>query len=262
MMSKTMCAAYTPPLAYEALHDQQNKRHALSMLSIGTKREIRGLCYWTVESATQWFMTQQKTLDLRTQTPYHGSKDRIRYHHALRQLTPPDWTPPTDLQRMFQQALLAPASLTPLDLLTVHVFIHMDSVGILSEWEHESQRTAATAALAAAPPGAWLLRRSSVKDSDIIKTRALCIKDKRTGHTEHFLIAHIDGFGDAHLTGVQSFQQMPFSDGRPIPSPINEPICHMIPHPPLPTIERLSGSFLDLLHGFAHMIDMDKQITP
>jgi hypothetical protein len=241
------------------LQDQQNKRHALSMLSIGDKRTIHGLRYWTVESAAQWFLTQQKTQDLRTMTPYLGSIDRIRYHHALRQLTHADWTPPADLQSLFHQALVAPASLNPLDLLTVHLFVHMDDVGILSEWSHESQRVAAAAALAAAPPGSWLLRRSSVKDSDIIKTRALCVKDKETGQTQHILIAHIYGFGYVHLTGVQSFQQLPFSDGRAIPSPITGP-NYMIPNPPLPAFERLSGSFLDLLHSFQHMMDMEKRV--
>jgi hypothetical protein len=255
---------FTSPhlITYEELnlHDQQNKRHALSMLSIGTKREIRGLCYWTIESATQWFLTQQNTQDLRTMTPYLGSMDRIRYHHALRQLTRDDWIPSTaDLPRLFYQALLAPTSLNPLDLLTVHLFVHMDDVGILSEWAHESQRVAATVALAAATPGSWLLRRSSVKDSDIIKTRALCIKDKRTAHTQHILIAHIDGFGYAHLTGVQSFQQMPYSDGRAIPSSIMEP-SYMIPTPPLPAIQNLAGSFLDLLHSYEHMMDVDKRL--
>jgi len=243
------------------LQDQQNKRHAISMLSIGEKRTIHGLCYWTVESATEWFLTQRKTQDLRTMTPYLGSMDRIQYHHALRQLTHTDWTPPapTELQRLFYQALLAPASLNPLDLLTVHLFAHMDDMGILSEWSHESQRLAATAALAAAPPGSWLLRRSSVKDSDIIKTRALCVKDKQTHITQHILIAHIYGFGYAHLAGVQSHQQMPYSDGRAIPSTITEP-HYMIPNPPLPQIERLSGSLLDLLQTFGDMMDMDKRL--
>ena len=242
-------------------HDQQNKRHALSMLSIGTKREIHGLCYWTVESAAQWFLTQRNTQDLRTMTPYLGSIDRIRYHHALRQLTHTHWMPPApaDLQRLFHQALVAPASLNPLDLLTVHLFVHMDDMGILSEWTDESQRLAATVALAAAPPGSWLLRRSSVKDSDIIKTRALCVKDKRTGQTQHLLIAHLYGFGYAELKGVPSYQQLPFSDGRAIPSSIMEP-SYMIPNPPLPAIMKLAGSFLDLLHSFQHMIDMEKRI--
>jgi hypothetical protein len=241
------------------LQDQQNKRHALSILSIGAKRTIHGLRYWTVESAAQWFLTQQKTQDLRTMTPYLGSIDRIRYHHALRQLTHTNWTPPADLQRLFHQALVAPASLNPLDLLTVHLFVHMDDVGILSEWTDESQRLAATAALAAAPPGSWLLRRSSVKDSDIIKTRALCVKDKQTNQIQHLLIAHLYGFGYAQLTGVPSFQQLPFSDGRAIPSSIMEP-SYMIPNPPLPAMEKLAGSFLDLLHSFQHMMDMEKRI--
>ena len=242
------------------LQDQQNKRHALSMLSIGEKRTIHGLHYWTIESAAEWFLTQKKTQDLRTMTPYLGSMDRIQYHHALRQLTSDGWKPPmTELPWLFYQALIAPASLNPLDLLAVHLFAHMDDMGILSEWSHESQRVAATAALAAAPVGSWLLRRSSVKDSDIIKTRALCVKDKQTGLTQHILIAHIYGFGYAHLIGVQSHQQMPYSDGRAIPSTIMEP-SHMIPNPPLPAIERLSGSFLDLLQTFGNMMDMDKRL--
>lgn len=242
------------------LEDQQNKRHALSMLSIGAKRTIHGLCYWTVESAAKWFLTQKKTQDLRTMTPYIGSMDRIRYHHAFRQLTHADWTPPlAELPQLFYQALIAPTSMNPLDLLTVHLFAHMDDLNILKQWDHESQRAASTAALSAAPPGSWLLRRSSVKESDIIITRALCIKDKRTGLTQHILIAHIYGFGYAQLKGIQSFQQMPYSDGRAIPSSIMEP-NYMIPNPPLPDIETLAGSFLDLLHSFQHMIDMDKRL--
>jgi len=238
-------------ITYEELNleDQQNKRHALSMLSIGAKQEICGLCYWTVESAAHWFLTLQKTQDIRTMTPYLGSMDRIRYHHALRQLTPSSWTPPpiADLQRLFYQALIAPYSLTSLELLTVHLFVHMDDMGILNEWNEEGpQRVHAIAALAGARPGSWLLRRSSVKDSDIMKVRVLCIKDKHSGRTEHVLIAHLYGLGYAQLIGVKSNQQMPFSNAPD--------------QPPLPTLYRMSGSFLDLLYRFQDMMDLDKRI--
>ena len=242
------------------VEDQENKRIALSILSIGEGRTIHGLRYWTVESATEWFLTQKKTQDLRTMTPYLGSIDRIRYHHALRQLTHADWKPPmAELPQLFYQALVAPASMNPLDLLAVQLFAHMDELHILKKWDHESQRAASSAALAAAPWGSWLLRRSSVKESNIIIPRALCFKDKRTGLTQHLLIAHIYGFGYVELNGVQSFQQMPYSDGRAIPSSIMEP-NYMIPNPPLPKIQTLKGSLVDLLHSFTHMIDMDKQL--
>lgn len=227
--------------------------HTLSILRIGPKREILGLTDWAIDMALS-FLTQPNP-------SYAGSLDRIRYVHALHMLTPSDWTPPpiTDLSHSFMQALVAPDSLRPLDLLSVHCFVHLDAP-ILNKWTHESQRVAAITALAMAPPGAWLLRRSSVKESDIITPRALCINDKRTGTTQHILIAHITGFGYAQLTGTQSFQQMPFSDGRAIPSPITEPISYMIPNPPFPTFQHLSGSLLDLLHRFSHMLDMDKMI--
>jgi hypothetical protein len=35
---------------------------------------------------------------------------------------------------------------------------------------------------------------------------------------------------------------------------------YMIPNPPLPAMEKLAGSFLDLLHSFQHMMDMEKRI--
>jgi hypothetical protein len=239
---------------------QQNKRHALSMLSIGKERTIHGLHYWTVESATEWFLTQQKTQDLHTMTPYLGSMDRIRYHHALRQLTSEGWKPPmAELPQLFYQALVAPASMNPLDLLAVQLFAHMDELNILKKWDHESQRASSATALASAPKGSWLLRQSSVKESDIIIPRALCFKDKRTGLTQHLLIAHIYGFGYVELNGVHSFQQMPYSDGRAIPSSIMG-ASYMIPNPPLPKIQILKGSLVDLLHSFQHMIDMDKQL--
>ena len=42
--------------------------------------------------------------------------------------------------------------------------------------------------------GSWLLRQTSVKDSDIIKTRALTFRN-HNGDIFHLVIAHIYGYG-------------------------------------------------------------------
>ena len=237
-------------ITYEELnhHDQQNKRNALSMLSIGEGRKIFGLCYWTVDSATQWFLKLRKTRDLRIMTPYLGSMDRIEYHRALRELTTDTWTPPLqdDLRRHFYQALHSPQSLSALELLTVRLFVHMDDVGILKEWDEEGAlRPHSYNTLLGALPGSWLVRRSSVQDSDIIKARVLCVKNKKTGRIENILLGHLYGLGYAQLIGVKSNEQLPFSHSSD----------------PLPATHFMSGSFLDLLHCFKDMIDMDKRLA-
>jgi hypothetical protein len=132
---------------------------------------------------------------------HKGFVERIKlYHRAITTLTDeqlalsithedPEQRRVVNQQKsdMFQRYMRGQA--TPIEKLQLQISLFIDDTEVL----HPYTREDATARLAYAPIGSWIIRTSSIGDSDIITTRAITISSPLS--MNHVCITQIYGYG-------------------------------------------------------------------
>jgi hypothetical protein len=163
--------------------------------------------YWNVDTAKEWFSRSVRDPETNVSIfSYHTFSKRLSRQVQLSVHYSPDFEPDneylTDLFMRYKKYKEG-ESLTEGELCLLHNFFHMDNA-IFKDLDRER----AEELLTNTENGSWVLRKTSVKDSNVIATRAITYKDNK-GHIYHTLIANIYGHGYVITSGVSSGDEMP-----------------------------------------------------
>ena len=218
--------------------NKYNKNLSISYLRIDKLNRPNKIYYWTLESAKLWVLDNNKKTDPESRLLINnGFPERIRLHMELTTYYKNDYNPSTDeLVPLFDRYIKG-LSLSPPEICTIKVFLHMDDSGFLSDWLNTTGvdiRMMALTAIEESENGSYLLRKSSIVDSDIIKARVITFKDNN-GNISHIPIAHVYSFGYIELD-VSRSAEMP-----------NEGENKMFPK----YVGKVYPSFIDILEGMA-----------
>ena len=180
-----------------------NKFKSISCLRINMLNHPTKIYYWSLDSAIYYVLDHNKKMDPETKLLLPSNfSDRVKLQQELRTYFPDTYDPPIEyLSILFNQYIVDPSILTPSQSCELKVFLHMDSSGFLTEWVETNGtdiRDKALEKINNADNGSWLLRKSSIIDSDIIKARVITIKNN-TGDINHIPIAHVYSFGYIEL---------------------------------------------------------------
>jgi hypothetical protein len=217
-----------------------NKLTSISCLRLSNNKPTN-MIYWDFDSAYDYFVTKNKLIDPETREPINKGfvKRLINQKKVVNSIIPEKEV----LQDMFSTYLTNPETNTDI----LKVFLHMDDTGFMTEWldvQGEDIRTKALETIATKEPKSWLIRKSSVVDSDIIKTRVITyVRADKT--ICHHLIAHIYGFGYAILQAERSEEMVNLGENKSFPKIFNNIVY---------------GSFIEILEALKHHIDLTKLI--
>lgn len=180
-----------------------NKFKSISCLRINKLNHPTKIYYWSLDSAIYYVLDHNKKMDPETKLLLPSNfGERVKLQQELRTYFPETYNPSIDyLSILFNQYIIEPSILIPSQLCELKVFLHMDSSGFLTEWVDTTGidiRTKAIEKINTSENGSWLLRKSSIIDSDIIKARVVTIKNN-TGDINHIPIAHVYSFGYIEL---------------------------------------------------------------
>ena len=179
----------------------QNGRRTIGYLRL-VENKPRVIVYYDTLSAYNAFVTNNVRLEPETRAPLNkGFVERIKlYRNAITMLTEeqlalsithedPEQRRVVNQQKsdMFQRYMRDQA--TPAEKLQLQISLFIDDTEVL----HPYTREDATARLAYAPIGSWIIRTSSIGDSDIITTRAITISSPLG--MRHVCITQIYGYG-------------------------------------------------------------------
>jgi hypothetical protein len=179
----------------------ENGRRTIGYLRL-LENKPRVIVYYDTLSAYNTFVTNKVLLEPETRAPLNkGFVDRITlYHQAIMMLTEeqlalsithedPVQQRAVNQQKcvLFQRYLYGQA--TPTELLQLKISLFIDDTEVL----HPYSRADATTRLNYAPVGSWIIRTSSIPDSNIIITRAISIS--QSSGIKHLCITQIYGYG-------------------------------------------------------------------
>jgi hypothetical protein len=201
---------FTDAISLEPICDESkryDKYHAISYLRKDKLNRPNKIYYWTLESAKLWVLDNNKKIDPETRLLINnGFPERIILQLELQNYPEYKNTPTTELLSQLFDRYIKNENITPSELCAIKVFLHMDDSGFLSDWLDTvgtDIRTMALTAIETAENESWLLRKSSIVDSDIIKARVITIKDT-SGIICHIPIAHVYSFGYIELAVARS----------------------------------------------------------
>jgi len=179
----------------------QNGRRTIGYLRL-LENKPRVIVYYDTLSAYNTFVTNKILLEPETRAPLNkGFIERITlYRNAIMMLTEEQLalsiTHADPVQQriinqqkcvLFQRYLHNHA--TPTELLQLKISLFIDDTEVL----HPYSRADATTRLSYASVGSWIIRTSSIPDSDIITTRAISIS--QPSGIKHLCITQIYGYG-------------------------------------------------------------------
>ena len=179
----------------------QNGRRTIGYLRL-VENKPRVIVYYDTLSAYNAFVTNKIRFEPETRAPLHkGFVERITlYRNAITTLTEeqlalsiihedPEQRRLVNQQKsdMFQRYMRGQA--TPTEKLQLQISLFIDDTEVL----HPYTREDATTRLQHAPVGSWIIRTSSIGDSDIITTRAISISLPLS--ISHLCITQIYGYG-------------------------------------------------------------------
>ena len=179
----------------------ENGRRTIGYLRL-LNNTPRVIVYYDTLSAYNAFVTNKILFEPETRAPLNkGFVDRVTlYYNAITTLTEeqlalsithedPVQQHAVNQQKcvLFQRYLYGQA--TPTELLQLKISLFIDDTEVL----HPYSRADATTRLTYAPVGSWIIRTSSIPDSDIITTRAISIS--QPSGIKHVCITQIYGYG-------------------------------------------------------------------
>lgn len=218
--------------------NKYNKYFSISYLRIDKLNRPIRIYYWTLESAKLWVLDNNKKTDPETRLLINnGFPERIRLHMELTTYYDNNYNPSTEeLVPLFDRYIKG-LSLSPPEICAIKVFLHMDDSGFLSDWLDTTGvdiRMMALAAIETSNNGSYLLRKSSIVDSDIIKARVITFKDNN-GNISHIPIAHVYSFGYVELDVSRSTEMPNEGENKQFPKYVG----------------KVYPSFIDILEGIA-----------
>lgn len=221
-----------------------NKYLSISYLRIDKLNRPNKIYYWTIESAKLWVLDNNKKTDPETRILINnGFPERIRLHMELQNYPEYMITPTTEALSSLFDRYIKKEHITPSELCAMKVFLHMDDSGFLSDWLDtvgQNIRTMALTAIEISDNGSYLLRKSSIVDSDIIKARVITYKNT-TGIVSHVPIAHVYSLGYIELNVGRSETMPNEGENKPFPKYVG----------------KVYTSFIDILEGMATKYDFD-----
>ena len=180
---------------------EQNGRRTIGYLRLMDNKP-RVIVYYDTLSAYNAFVTNKILFEPETRAPLHkGFVERIKlYHRAITTLTEEQLAlsithedPAQQLivnqqkRALFQRYMMDQATQT--EILQLQISLFIDDTEVL----HPYTREDATARLVHASQGSWIIRTSSIADTDLITTRAISIS--RPSGISHVCITQIYGYG-------------------------------------------------------------------
>jgi hypothetical protein len=214
---------------------------------------LSGLCpvgmrFFTLSSLQQCLQRNNK--DPFTNLPWKGAMRR-RVEIAAKVSAQAE-QPAQDAPTLFQEFIQNPAAFKARhEYAWLEHNLHIGDAGILS-WT-DSMRDKAIQTLETAPLGAWLIRNSSLKSTDLVTVQAISyVRTQATIHIpakiSHLLVMHVRGYGYAIAEAARG-QLLPDSTTKDVP---------------LPEHDGVHGSFIEImewLHEHAENFDIRNMIV-
>ncbi len=171
--------------------------------------------YWNLDGAKQWFLEHHNIRDPETNSSILFDmvfKTRLFRQVELSQYYENGYEPEDALLKELFLTYINHGVLSGKELSLLHNFFHIDNT-ILMKWKEECEepskhREFSNQLIEKADKGSWLIRQTSVKESDVIKTRVITFKTK-DGIVRHCVFAHVYGCGYILPQGMQSGMEMP-----------------------------------------------------
>ena len=238
---------FTDAISFEPICDENkryNKYYAISYLRIDKLKRPNKIYYWTLESAKLWVLDNNKKTDPETRLLINnGFPERIILQLELQNYPEYNVSPTTEFLSHLFDRYIKKEHITPSELCAIKVFLHMDDSGFLSDWLDTAGldiRTMALGAIETAENGSWLIRKSSIVDSDIIKARVITLKDT-SGTVHHIPIAHVYSFGYIELKVCRSDKMPNEGENKQFPNYVG----------------KVYPSFINILEGMALKYNFD-----
>lgn len=213
---------------------------------------LSGLCpvgmrFFTLSSLQQCL--QRNNMDPFTNLPWKGAMRR-RVEIAAKVSAHP--MEDADATALFKEFIQNPAAFKARpEYPWLEHNLHIGDAGILS-WT-DSMRDKAIQTLESAPLGAWLLRNSSLKSTDLVTVQAISYVRRQAtilipAKISHLLVMHVRGYGYAIAEAARG-QLLPDSTTKDVP---------------LPEHDGVHGSFIEImewLHEHAENFDITNMIV-
>jgi hypothetical protein len=214
---------------------------------------LSGLCpvgmrFFTLSSLQQCL--QRNNTDPFTNLPWKGAMRR-RVEIAAKVSAQAE-QPAQDATTLFKEFIQNPAAFKARpEYAWLEHNLHIGDAGILS-WT-DSMRDKAIQTLETAPLGAWLLRNSSLKSTDLVTVQAISYVRRQAtilipAKISHLLVMHVRGYGYAIAEAARG-QLLPDSTTKDVP---------------LPEHDGAHGSFIEImewLHEHAENFDITNMIV-
>lgn len=168
--------------------------------------------YWNLDTAKKWFIDEKRQIDPETNLPILSPSifcKRLEQQLKLTSFYEEFYIPEMDMIKDIFLKWISSQLIEEKEECLLHNFFHIDNT-ILTGWakSHGMElRTLADQLITNAENGSWLIRHSSVEDSDVMKARVITSKSM-DGQINHTIIAVIYGYG--YVTpNVQRGEKLP-----------------------------------------------------
>jgi len=192
------------------------------------------MVYWDTASCINTFILQptrrylhgkNHIVDPETNQPIHpGFMERIHLYNDSLQMLGKDFQPDEgQVNAIFQQYLMDEVS--ERDKMILRSFLFLEDTDVLVTFQATGKdiRKEAEQRLKERGHGSYLLRTSSVVDSELVKAKVLSFNDN--GTINHSMCIHAKGYGYFAPTGITQEQVMPSLTGEDrsvvLPLPLN-----------------------------------------
>jgi len=173
------------------------------------------IVYWNLDSAKRWFDIDNRDPETNSSIlSYQTFLSRIEKQLKLKQTYEEGYFPDdSKIKNLFLMYIMNKSKISDENLTLLHNFFHIDNT-ILMKWEEDisdnsKHREFANKIISNAENGSWFVRRTSIKESDVVKTRVITFKSMN-GSVKHIMISHVYGYGYVLPLNITSGQEMPF----------------------------------------------------
>jgi hypothetical protein len=219
-------------MEYKALHQYFIPQDAVDMVSFEqikpqarnyimylrmTQRIPICLVPWDTDSAYHTFITHKMNTDPETKLPLHaGFKERIILYKKATDYFGNEFEPDSEVMERLFCSFLQVQALEEHEMLYLRAYLHVDNSKAIHEFEATGLliRPLVEQTLMEKGNGSWTLRRTSLEDSRLIKSKCLSF---HRGTIHHILIFHVVGLG-YYVSDINRGAKLPdMNDPGPIP---------------------------------------------
>lgn len=177
--------------------------------------------YWDTKSCVATFIDHptyrvingnRVIVDPETNTKINpGFIERIKLYNESLNVLGEDFSPaPGEIKSIFNRYLNQSSGITKRERLILRSFLFLEDTGVLSNFLNAvglDLRSEVEKCLSKKPSGSWLLRTSSVIDTDIVAAKV--ISSVSNNSFNHTLCLHVKGYGYYSPSVIKQKQQMP-----------------------------------------------------